>query len=870
MSPPEEARDALSLGGTAASRPGEVLPPGHPGLTEQEAARRLAAEGPNEIAVSRPRSLLRLTVTVLREPMVLLLVAGGAIYLLLGDPLDGLVLIASILGVTGISLYQNRRTERALEALRDLSSPRALVVRGSRRRRIPGREVVRGDTLLLAEGDRVPADGALLDAANLAVDASLLTGESAPVAKTASAASAAAMTRAGEDRVAFVYSGTLVTAGRGVAGVLATGPATEMGRIGHALRTVAPPRTPLQSETERIVRVVAAIGLLLCLVVAAVYGGTRGSWLNGLLAGVTLAMALVPEEFPVVLTVFLALGAWRLSRRQVLARRAAAIEALGSATVLCVDKTGTLTQNRMAVVRLAAGERALEVAPEGRLELTLELRELVEAALLASPHAPFDPMEIAIADLGHRALAGSDRISAGWRLRREYPLSPALLAVTHLWEGPEGGERFAAAKGAPEAIADLCRLEAASRERFGQEVEGLARQGLRVLAVAAARGPAPEIPATPRGFAFELAGLLGFSDPVRPGVPAALRDCDGAGIRVAMVTGDYPSTAVSVARQIGIPAEDVLTGRELDGISDVELRSRVRRTRVFARVVPEQKLRLVRAFQANGEVVAMTGDGVNDAPALRAAHIGVAMGSRGTDVAREAADLVLLDDDFSSIVAAVGIGRTIFDNLQKAMTYILAIHVPIAGLSLVPVLLGWPLALLPVHVLFLELIIDPACSIAFEAEPPEGDVFRRPPRRARAPLLSGGMLRLALLQGAGILAIVLAVYAAALLRGQGEDDARALSFATLVVANLSLILTNRSASRSLRETIRSPNAALWWITGGAMGLLALVLSVPALRRLFHFSTLHGAEVAIFLSGGILSVVWFEFFKHWRRKRPTAR
>jgi len=838
------------------------------GLSDAEAARRLAADGPNELPSSRPRSLWRIAAGVLREPMILMLVAGGTIYLLLGDPGDAFVLLASILAVAGISLYQSHKTERALEALRDLSSPRALVLRNGQRRRIPGREVVRGDLLVLSEGDRVPADGFLLQSLNLTSDESLLTGESVPVRKAVGVRAPAAMGRPGGDGLPFVYSGTLVTGGQGVARVLETGAATEMGRIGQILGTVAIQQTRLQTETARIVRVIALIGLALCLVVAGVYGSTRGSWLSGLLAGLTLAMAIVPEEFPVVLTVFLALGAWRLSRKQVLTRRVAAIEALGSATVLCVDKTGTITQNRMSVAHLVAGESERDVVGETP-ELSAPFSELLEYARLAGQTAPFDPMELAIQDLSQRALGRRDALE-GRRLRREYPLSTGLLALTRVWEPPGRPSLVVAAKGAPEAIAELCNLDAVRWQAHARQVGALAAEGLRVLAVAKADAGAGPLPESPRGYRFEWLGLLGFADPVRPGVPDAIRDCDEAGIRVAMITGDYPATAVSIARQIGLPAENLLTGADLDAIPDVELPRRVRETQVFARVVPEQKLRLVEALRKSGDIVAMTGDGVNDAPALKAAHIGIAMGGRGTDVAREAADLVLLDDDFSSVVSAVRLGRTIFANLRKAMSYLLAIHVPIAGMSLAPVLLRWPLVLMPIHILFLELVIDPACSIAFEAEPPEPNVMRRPPRSTREPLFDGRMVRSALAQGAGILVIVFAVYAAALRLGHVEDDARALCFATLVVANLALILSNRSASRSIRKRIRVPNASLWWIVGSAAGLLALVLAVPPLRRLFHFSVLHPIDVAIFLGGGIVSVLWFELLTLWSGPRRLSR
>jgi Ca2+-transporting ATPase len=834
-----------------------------PGLSEQEAAVRLKTEGLNELPSGRRRSLLALALGVRREPMFLLLVGCGALYLALGDVQEALLLLGFVFVVMGIELYQERKTERALEALRDLSSPRALVIRDSQPRRIPGREVVPGDTLVLAEGDRVPADAVLLSATNLAVDESLLTGESVPVRKAATSV-VGELAGPGGDDLPFVYSGTLVVQGQGIARVLATGATTQLGKIGKALGALRPEATFLQQQTRRLVRNLALVGLAVCLVVVVAYGLTRQDWLHGLLAGLTLAMSLLPEEFPVVLTVFLALGAWRLARQRVLTRRAAAVETLGATTVLCVDKTGTLTLNRMAVARLFARDQYYDVAGSPPGPLPEAFHEVVEYAILASRPDPFDPMEKAFHQLGRDYLAGTEHLHRDWTLVREYPLSPGLLAVSQVWKSPDGQDYVIAAKGAPEAIADLCHLDERQIGWLFGHVRSMADQGLRVLGVARAFFRPPTLPGAQHDFPFTFVGLVGLADPVRPSVPDAVRECYAAGVRVVMITGDYPGTARSIARQVGLsPSEEVLTGPELEAMSDAELRRRAQTVNVFARVVPEQKLRLVNALKAAGAVVAMTGDGVNDAPALKAAHVGIAMGARGTDVAREAAALVLLDDDFSSLVAAVRQGRRIFDNLQKAMAYTFAVHVPIAGMSLVPVLLGWPLVLAPVHVVFLELIIDPTCSVVFEAEPEEADVMRRPPRDPRTPLFGRRTLGLSLLQGSSVLAIVLAVFAVALYRGQGELDARALSFTTLVVANLGLILADRSWSRTILASFRTPNPALWWVVGGALALLGCVLYVPFLRDLFRFSTLHPDDLLLCLASGVVSVLWFEALK-WSR------
>jgi Ca2+-transporting ATPase len=780
--------------------------------------------------------------------------------LILGDVQEALMLLGFVFVVLGITLYQERKTERALEALRDLSSPRALVVRGGERKRIAGREVVPDDIVVLAEGDRVPADAAVLSCDNLSTDESLLTGESVPVRKGAWDG-VREMTRPGGEDLPFVFSGTLIVQGQGIAQVRSTGIQTEMGKIGKALQTVQIEGTKLQAEVGRLVRLVAILGLSLCVIVVVVYGLTRGDWLKGVLAGITLAMAMVPEEFPVVLTIFLALGAWRLSKMNVLARRVPVIETLGSATVLCVDKTGTLTANRMSIRKLTVDGTSYDVEQQAAQPLPETFHGIVEFGILASQRDPFDPMEKAFHELGKARLARTEHLHADWNLERGYPLSPGLLAMSHVWKSPTGHDYVLAAKGSPEAIADLCHLSVEQTQIIEEQVASMAQEGLRVLGVAKGVFRKADLPGGQHDFTFKFLGLVGLADPVRPTVPAAVAECYTAGIRVMMITGDHPTTAQSIARQAGLtPLDEIITGPELDEIDDAELQRRMRTVNVFARMVPEQKLRLVNALKANGEVVAMTGDGVNDAPALKAAHIGIAMGGRGTDVAREAASLVLLDDDFASIVKSVRMGRRIFDHLQKAMTYIVAVHVPIAGMSLVPVIFGWPLVLLPVHILFLELVIDPACSVVFEAEPEEADVMRRRPRNSKESLFGKRLFGLGLLQGASVLLIVMAVYLAALFGWQNTLDATALSFTTLVIANLGLIFVNRSWSRTIWSTLQTPNSALWFVFGGTLGFLGMVLYVPFLRKLFHFSILHPNDIAICLAGGFVSILWFEGLK----------
>ena len=851
------------------------------GLTAAQAAQRLAEDGPNALPGGERRSLLSIARETAREPMFLLLLAAATLYLVFGDLREGLTLMGFVVITLGLTLYQEGKTERAIEALRDLTSPRALVIRDGAPLRIAGSDVVRGDLLQLSEGDRVPADALLLSADGVQADESLLTGEPVPVGKraalpadTAAPDGQTGRTRPGGDDLPTVYAGTLIVQGHALARVTATGARSEIGRIGTALGSVEHETSPLQKQTGRLVRHLALLALVLSLSLVVVQGLVRGDWLQAVLAGIALAMAMLPEEYPVVMTVFPALGARRLSKEGVLTRRINAIETLGATTVLCSDKTGTLTGNRMAVTHLAAGGPTLpdRLALDTLADQPLPeaFHTLVEFSILASVVDPFDPMEQAFHRLGERFLADTEHLHRDWRLVQTYALSPALRAMSHVWAASDGATQTVAAKGAPEAVMDLCHLDAAQRAHIGAVVDGLAAQGLRVLAVARGTFEGQDWPAGEHDFDFTFVGLLGLADPVRPQVPAAIAECRAAGIRVVMITGDYPATARAIAQQAGLAGPDaqVLSGDEMAALSDAALSERLATVNVCARIAPEQKLRIVQALKARGDIVAMTGDGVNDAPALRAAHVGVAMGQRGTDVARESAALVLVDDDFAAIVRAVRLGRRIFDNLRKAMSYILAVHVPIAGMALLPVLLGWPSLLFPMHIALLELIIDPACSIAFENEPAEADAMERPPRDASAPLFGGVTLWLALLQGLGVLAAVLGAYAWAAPR-LPEDEARAFAFATLVVGNLALIFSNRSATRPIWATLRTPNTVLWAVAGLALALLLAALYVPWAVGVLRFAPLPAHELAAACALGLLSVFWFEAIKWVQRTRAAS-
>ncbi len=821
------------------------------GLTQAEAAARLLRDGPNELPQDRRRRLPDIAWEAVREPMLQLLLAAGVIYLLLGNLSEALILLGfAVLNVLMV-VVQEARTENALAALRELASPQALVWRGGQRLHVPARELVVGDVVCLAEGERVPADAVLLEAAALQADEALLTGESVPVRKRVVADVAEAMP-GGED-TPFVWAGSLVTSGSGVARVSATGSHTAIGRIGTSLGSVEAAPPPLQVQMRRLVWLFATAGIGASILLAVAYGLLHGQWLQAVLAGITLAMATLPEEFPLVLTIFLVLGAWRMSRRHVLARRSAAIEALGTATLLCTDKTGTLTQNRMSVAKLRADGQSLAMA-EDAAELPEQFHELVEFSILASRPDPFDPMEQAFHRLGQQKLMNTEHLHPDWVLAHDYPLQPELLAMSQAWRGLGGDMHVIAAKGAPEAVADLCHMDEAGLEAVRLGVAELAAEGLRVLAVAKGVYTGAGWPEKQHDFDFTFLGLAGLADPLRPGVPQAVAACRGAGIGVAMITGDHPVTALAIARQAGIEARHVLTGQDMAALDAEGLQKALVDTRVFARIMPEQKLRLVQAFAANDEVVAMTGDGVNDAPSLKAAHIGVAMGGRGTDVAREAASLVLLDDDFTSLVAAIRLGRRIDANLRKAFSYILAVHVPIAGMSLIPVLLGWPLLLGPVHVVFLEMIIDPASSIVFEAEREDAGIMSRPPRRPGAPLFSLGLLAGGLAQGGAVLVAALLVFLAGVHGAGGENTGRAMAFTTLVLGNLGLVLSNKVLDGGGVAALWRPNLALFVVVAVAAVALGLALTVPELRHLFLFSPLSVNEVFVALLAALASLL----------------
>lgn len=827
------------------------------GLSTDEAKDRLKIHGYNELPSAKPKNIWRIALEVMKEPMFLLLISCALLYMILGDYREGGILLSAVLVIIFITFYQYQKTEKALEALKKLSSPRALVIRDGIEIRIPGREVVPDDLIILNEGDRIAADGIVLDSVNLTIDESLLTGESIVVTKNIHIDSSNAH--------GLVFSGTLVVQGKGLAKVVAIGINTQFGKIGTSLQSIEEDETRLQKEMKVLIRKLFIIGVLISIGVVVTFYLTRGNFIQSLLNGLASAMSILPEEFPVVLTVFLALGAWRLSKNNVLTRKPSAIETLGSATVLCSDKTGTITQNKMEIAALYDGNEIFQKSVFHQKQS--QITDLVTTAQHASQKDSIDPMEKAI-NITNNILALQNELD--YKLIKEYPLSRELLAMTRVTENSSENLFSVSAKGAPEAIFTLCKMNEQETAKHTLAVNQMAEQGFRVIAVANAVLQNKTLPETQYDFDFHFLGLIGLEDPIRTEVPQAIKECKEAGIKVIMITGDFPATAKNIAMQIGLSKDgEIITGDELKKMSDEELRLRITKTNIFARVVPEQKLRIVQALKANNEVVAMTGDGVNDAPALKAANIGIAMGNKGTDVAREASSLVLLDDNFASIVSAIRSGRRIFDNLQKAMSYIIAIHIPIIGLTLLPAFFtSLPLLLMPLHIVFMELIIDPSCSIAFEYEQEEKGIMNRQPRDPNEQFFGGKKILLSAMQGLLLLIMVIIVYFLSISEGHSEGEVRAIAFTSLIIGNVFLILTNLSKTRSVFSVIKEKNIAVILILSVAIIMLFLALSIPSLEHIFSFSFPGYKHFIPSVLGTVILLLIFETIKIIKNRRTA--
>lgn len=846
-----------------------ALPANVKGLASKEAEERLIAEGYNELPSEKKRRLFTIIIDILKEPMILLLIACITIYIFTGDLRESLVLLISILFIIAITVYQENKTERALEALKSLASPRALVWRDNNLIQIDGRELVRGDIILLKEGDRVPADGVVVLNKGLNINESLLTGESVPVTKSAGEINLN-MARPQGEGSPFVFSGTTVASGQGIVVIKGTGRETEIGHIGKILNELETDRSPLQKNFSKLVQTILIVAIILCLAVFSLNILTRHGFIPSLLSGITLAMAILPEEFPVVLAVFLSIGAWRLSRHQVLVRKMSVVESLGAATVLCVDKTGTLTLNqmKMAQVYIFDKKRVVDIDKESISNLNiadnLSLRGVIKAAALASSRNTFDPLEGAIKEV--RRLIFHEDIYKNLELTQEHPLTSEFLAMANIWQDSLAINAYV--KGAPEAIMSLCVLSDVEKRNIEASIKTMAQAGLRILGVAQASEVAPNQEL--KNINFSFLGLIAFMDPVRSTAAQAIKECHRAGIKVKMITGDYPETARSIARQIGLTnPDDAVSGQDFINLGEHELNQKIKSSSVFARMMPEYKLAIIRALKHENEIVVMTGDGVNDGPALKAADIGVAMGGRGTDVARESAGVILLDDNFSSLVSGISEGRKIYDNLQRAVVYLVAVHIPIAALSLLPIILDWPLIFFPAHIMFLELLVDPVCSIVFEAEPASKGLMSRQPRDSKKSILNSSNLLVSLIQGMSILLFVFAIYYLSVYLDFSSGRTRALTFSTLVISNIFFILSNRSWTDNAIRALTKKNPFLWPIISLAVFFLLFSVYNPFMQDVFSFAPLSYMDWAGAFIFALFPALIFEMLKLFNYSRSRS-
>ena len=798
------------------------------GLSDAEVLDRRRQFGSNRLPEDKSKRLPRQLLGVIREPMMALLVAAALISALLGDAIEASALMVSVLFVISISLFQVRRTDKALAALKVLSAPKATIYRNGQIVQLPSEEVVVDDLLLLKEGDRVPADCVLVEDSYLQLDESILTGESVAVEKSL-----------GE----LALAGTLVVRGHATAKVQSIGISSQLGQIGKLL-TGTEKRTLLQEEVDRIVRVVATIAIITSVTVTLVYALTRGEWLVGMLAGVAAAMALLPEELPIVLTIFLGLGAWRMAKSKVIVRRNPAIEMLGQVTVLCVDKTGTITMNEMTLVT--------------------DDPEIIFYGSLASIPGSFDPVD--------KAFLTKGKADESMTLVREFPLSSENLVFCQIWR-QSSGELIAALKGAPEKVISICGLSSEQSSHLLAELDTSAQAGLRILGVA--RANVSESALTESSFEkwnFEFVGLAAMKDPVRNGVASAIAELEAAGIRTILITGDYPQTAEAIGKEIGlIPGGGTVNGDDLEKLSPEQLSALVRTQNIFSRVKPQQKLLLVQALQAQGEIVAMTGDGVNDAPALKRANVGLAMGKRGSEVAREAADLVIADDSFLSITEGVRAGRRIFANLRKAASYVMAIHIPIFGMALVPIASPvWPLVLLPIQIAILEIIIDPSASLAYESEPASRNQMQAKPRPKAEPMITAKVFRLALGQGTILFLGALSSFLFSLGLGFSDERVRSVTFGTILLGNLLLMLTNRSSTAGFIELVsKRPNKIALIIFSAGIVAMILIFSVEIIRNAFNLAALQPMEIGMIIICALPAPIWFEFYK-WRARTKAQK
>lgn len=830
---------------------------GYRGLTSEDVIVLQEKYGKNELVPEKKDNIFRKILNVITEPMFLLLIFAATVYFMLGEPRDGAIMLVFVIGIISIEALQEWRTDKTLKALRDMSSPKIRVLRDGEEKTINSVELVPGDIMFVSEGIKIPADGEVIRASTLCVDESTLTGESLGVWKVTS--DQYENVRGDYWREDYCYAGTMVTQGTGTIKVDKTGPSTEYGKIGENIVAAPVGDTPLQKQTGKLVKMSGVIAGILFLLVAVVTffnipdHDIKSRIIESILSGITLAMAMIPEEFPVILTVFMSMGAWRLAQKNSLVRKLPSVETLGAVSVLCVDKTGTITVNKMTVVELHSMKKDAEHA--------------ARIMGMGCKQDAYDPMEKAMIGYCEELGISREDLFSG-KLIREYAFTDELKMMGNVWK--KGNDIIVAAKGSPERILKICDLTEDELKEAQDKICQMSMKGLRVIAMGHMTvSDEKDIPEKISDCRLELTGMVGLADPPRESVKNDIELCTKAGVRVVMITGDNGITASSIARQIGMPDSDkVITGDELSAMDDEELCTRVMDVSIFSRVLPEHKMRIVKAFKSNGEVVAMTGDGVNDAPALKYADIGIAMGKRGSEVSREASDLILLDDNFSTIVDTIKDGRRIYDNIKKSIGYVFTIHIPIAFSSLLAPLLGISpasLFLLPLHVVLLELVIDPTCSIVFERQPAEADIMDRPPRNPSEKLLTAKMLTKSILQGVAVFGASFAVYYQGILMGPDNARvARTMGLSIIFIANVLLVLVNSSERELAFKTLISQahDRIMWTVILGTFAALGVMLYTP-LSSMLKLAPLSFSQMLLVLGVSFASVMWYELVKIYR-------
>lgn len=825
------------------------------GLTTEQVQLAREKHGQNQLNYKKETGFLNALKLIFQEPMTLILLVASIIYFISGETGDGVFMVLAILFITSISLYQDSRSKNALEKLKDFSQPTCKVIRNGLIEEIKSEDLVVGDSLMVEEGTYIAADGQIVHSNDFSVNESILTGESMSVFKD----------QLKEDP--FVYSGTTVASGLAIATITAIGNETKLGKIGTSLENIVEEKTPLEIQIARFVKKMVILGALVFVVVWIINYWNSQNLLNSLLQSLTLAMSILPEEIPVAFTTFMALGAWRLMKMGIVVKQMKTVETLGSATVICTDKTGTLTENKMSLAKLFLHETnsIFEVSHSS----TSAEKELLEIAMWASEPIPFDPMEIALHQKYTDCISLDER--PNFKLVHEYPLDGKPPMMTHVFQA-ENGQRIIAAKGAPEALMHVSTLSESEKTKINSAIEQLANAGYRVLGVGISNFSGGNFPEKQQDLSFEFKGIVSFYDPPKKNIQQVLENFYSAGIAVKIITGDNAETTKSIAKQIGFKAfEKSISGNELMRLEGEELKNCVMKTAIFTRMYPEAKLKIINALKENNQIVAMTGDGVNDGPALKAAHIGIAMGKKGTEIAKQAASLILLEDDLSKMVDAIAMGRKIYTNLKKAIQYIISIHIPIILTVFIPLALGWiyPNIFSPIHIIFLELIMGPTCSIIYENEPMEKNTMIQTPRALSSDFFNGKELSISIIQGLAITAGTLFIYQYAIHSGSNEALTRTMTFTVLIVANIFLTLINRSFYYSIWSTLKYKNKLVLLIISITIALVTLLLYVTPLTTFFQFEHLNTMQILLCITVGFSSVSWFEIVKWIKRRRKIV-